>query len=102
MASAKLDKRNREKGRLAAGPLTVKRLRLAKTLRDPDLLAQAKKKNLEVDPRSGQDLEALTKEVLSANEELIERTGKPSRQVKLRWKSIEPRILARSEVVQEV
>lgn len=29
----------------------------AKTLKDPDLLAEAKKKNLEIDPTSGEDLE---------------------------------------------
>jgi hypothetical protein len=33
----------------------------AKTLRDPDLLAEAKKKNLKVDPISGEDLEAWPK-----------------------------------------
>jgi hypothetical protein len=61
-----------------APPWPADRIRLlrdafAKTLRDPDLLVEAKKKNLEVDPMSGEDLEALAKEVLSANKELIDR-----------------------------
>jgi tripartite-type tricarboxylate transporter receptor subunit TctC len=56
----------------------VKLLReaFAKTLRDPDLLDEAKKKRLEVDPMPGEDLEALAKEVLSANRDLIDRMEK--------------------------
>jgi tripartite-type tricarboxylate transporter receptor subunit TctC len=70
-------------GRPIIGPagLPADRIRLlrdafSKTLRDPDLLAEAKKKNLEVDPMSGEDLEALAKEVLSADKELIDRMEK--------------------------
>ena len=48
----------------------------AKTLKDPELLDEAKKKRLEVDPMPGEDLEALAKEVLSANRDLIERMEK--------------------------
>jgi tripartite-type tricarboxylate transporter receptor subunit TctC len=56
----------------------VKLLREAfgKTLRDPELLDEAKKKRLEVDPMPGEDLEVLAKEVLSANKDLIERMEK--------------------------
>lgn len=56
----------------------VKMLRegFSKTLRDPELLDEAKKKRLEVDPISGEDLEALAKEVLSANKDLIDRMQK--------------------------
>jgi tripartite-type tricarboxylate transporter receptor subunit TctC len=56
----------------------VKLLRdaFAKTLKDPELLDEAKKKRLEVDPMPGEDLEALAKEVLSANRDLIERMEK--------------------------
>jgi tripartite-type tricarboxylate transporter receptor subunit TctC len=59
-------------------PDRVKLLREAfgKTLRDPELLDEAKKKRLEVDPMQGEDLEALAKEVLSANKDLIERMEK--------------------------
>jgi tripartite-type tricarboxylate transporter receptor subunit TctC len=56
----------------------VKLLREAfgKTLRDPELLDEAQKKRLEVDPMPGEDLEALAKEVLAANKGLIERMEK--------------------------
>ena len=48
----------------------------AKTLKDPDLLAEAKKKNLEIDPTSGEDLETLAKEVMSANKDAVDRLHK--------------------------
>jgi tripartite-type tricarboxylate transporter receptor subunit TctC len=56
----------------------VKLLRdaFAKTLRDSEFLDEAKKKRLEVDPMPGEDLEALAKEVLSANKDLVERMEK--------------------------
>jgi len=56
----------------------VKLLRdaFAKTLRDTEFLDEAKKKRLEVDPMPGEDLEALAKEVLSANKDLVERMEK--------------------------
>jgi tripartite-type tricarboxylate transporter receptor subunit TctC len=56
----------------------VKLLReaFAKTLRDPDFLDEAQKKRLEIDPMPGEDLEALAKEVLSANKDLVERMEK--------------------------
>jgi tripartite-type tricarboxylate transporter receptor subunit TctC len=56
----------------------VKLLRdaFAKTLRDTEFLDEAKKKRLEVDPMPGEDLEALAKEVLAANRDVIERMEK--------------------------
>ena len=53
----------------------VKMLREAfsKTLTDPALLADAKKRRLDIDPTSAEDLEALAKDVFTANRELIER-----------------------------
>jgi tripartite-type tricarboxylate transporter receptor subunit TctC len=59
-------------------PERVKLLReaFAKTLKDPELLDEAKKKRLEIDPMPGEDLEALAKEVLAADKELIERMEK--------------------------
>lgn len=56
----------------------VKMLREAfsKTLRDPELLAEATKKRLEIDPISGEDLEALAKEVLAAPRDVIEKMEK--------------------------
>ena len=59
-------------------PERIKILREAysKTLKDPELLVEAKKKNLEIDPTGGEELESLAKEVLSASKELIERMEK--------------------------
>jgi tripartite-type tricarboxylate transporter receptor subunit TctC len=56
-------------------PERVKILRdaFARTLRDPELLAEAKKRRLEIDPISGEDLEALAKEMVSAPRDVIER-----------------------------
>jgi tripartite-type tricarboxylate transporter receptor subunit TctC len=53
----------------------VKMLREAfsKALSDPALLADAKKRRLDIDPTSAEDLECLAKEVFTANRELIER-----------------------------
>jgi len=44
----------------------------AKTLKDPDPLAEAKKKNLEIDPTTGEDLETLAKDVMSANKDAVD------------------------------
>jgi hypothetical protein len=56
-------------------PERVKILRdaFARTLTDPELLAEAKKRRLEIDPISGEDLEALAKEMVSAPRDVIER-----------------------------
>jgi len=65
-----------------AGPGTpadrLKLLREAfnKSVRDPELLAEAAKKRLEIDPSSGEDLDALAKEVMAADKEAIERLSK--------------------------
>ena len=48
----------------------------AKTLKDPDLLAEAKKKLLEIDPTTGEELAALANEVMSANQDIIARLEK--------------------------
>jgi tripartite-type tricarboxylate transporter receptor subunit TctC len=56
----------------------VKILREAfiKTLSDPDVLADVKKKKLEADPTGGEELETLAKEVISADRETIEKMKK--------------------------
>ncbi|MDP2604510.1 MAG: tripartite tricarboxylate transporter substrate-binding protein [Deltaproteobacteria bacterium] len=56
----------------------VKTLREAfmKTMSDPEFLAEAKKKRLEVDPTSGEELEAMAKEVITQPPEVIERMKK--------------------------
>jgi tripartite-type tricarboxylate transporter receptor subunit TctC len=53
--------------------LKVLRDAFAKTLSDADVLADVKKKQLELDPTSGEELEALAREVISSDREVIER-----------------------------
>ena len=59
-------------------PEHVKTLREAfnKTMKDPEFLAEAKKKRLDIDPTSGEEVEALIKEVMSQPPEVIERLKK--------------------------
>jgi tripartite-type tricarboxylate transporter receptor subunit TctC len=45
----------------------------AKALRDPELLAEAKKGRMDVDPSTGEELDALVKEVMNQPPEVIER-----------------------------
>jgi len=47
-----------------------------KTVKDPEFLAEAKKKKLEIDPISGEELEALAKEVIAQPPEVVERMRK--------------------------
>jgi tripartite-type tricarboxylate transporter receptor subunit TctC len=56
----------------------VKILREAfvKTMNDPALLAEAKKKEWDIDPSSGEELEAITKEIMVQPPEVIERMKK--------------------------
>jgi tripartite-type tricarboxylate transporter receptor subunit TctC len=56
----------------------VKILRQAflKALSDPELLAIAEKQRLEIEPTSGEELEALAKEVIAQPPEIIERMKK--------------------------
>ncbi|HXK27234.1 MAG TPA: tripartite tricarboxylate transporter substrate-binding protein [Candidatus Binatia bacterium] len=59
-------------------PDRVKILREAfsKTVADPGFLAEAKKQRLEVDPVTGEELETLAKDVVTARGEVIERMKK--------------------------
>lgn len=56
-------------------PERVKILReaFAKFVSDPDVLADVKKKKLELDPTTGEDLEVLAKEVITSDRDVIER-----------------------------
>ena len=47
-----------------------------KSVNDPALLAEAEKRQLEMDPGTGQELESLAKEVLSASPDVVERVKK--------------------------
>ena len=69
-------------GRPFIGPpdlpaVRVKTLRVAfdETMKDPDFLAEAKKLRLDVDPRTGAQLEGLVKELYSAPKELVKKLG---------------------------
>jgi len=57
---------------IPADRIKILRDAFAKTLKDPDLLAEAQKRRLEIDPTAGPDLEALAKEVLSANQDVVD------------------------------
>jgi len=59
-------------------PERVKILREAymKTMKDPEFLAEAKKRKLEIAPTSGEEMDALIKEVMSQPPETIERMKK--------------------------
>jgi tripartite-type tricarboxylate transporter receptor subunit TctC len=56
----------------------VKTLRgaFAKALNDTDLLAEAKKKTMEVDLITGEELESLAKEVVTQTPEIVNRMHK--------------------------
>jgi tripartite-type tricarboxylate transporter receptor subunit TctC len=45
----------------------------AKTLKDPELLAEAAKRGWDIDPLTGAELEALAQEVINQPNEVIER-----------------------------
>ncbi len=59
-------------------PDRVKILReaLMKALGDPDVIAEAKKGRMDIDPTSGEDLEALVKEIFDSPPEVLERVRK--------------------------
>jgi len=54
----------------------IVRQAFAKTINDPDITADAQKKKLEIDPTTGEELEALAKEVIAQPPEIIERMRK--------------------------
>jgi hypothetical protein len=59
-------------------PELVKTIREAfnKTMKDPEFLAETKRKKLDIDPTTGEEVEALTKDVMSQPPEVIERLKK--------------------------
>jgi tripartite-type tricarboxylate transporter receptor subunit TctC len=59
-------------------PDLVKTLREAftKTMKDPDFLAETKKKRLDIDSTTGEEVETLTKEVMSQPPEVVDRIKK--------------------------
>jgi tripartite-type tricarboxylate transporter receptor subunit TctC len=59
-------------------PDRVKMLREAyvQSIRDPELLAEAKKSRMDVDPSTGEELQTLLNEILNQPPEVIERVKK--------------------------
>jgi hypothetical protein len=45
-------------------------------MKDPEFLAETKRKKLDMDPTTGEEVEALTKDVMSQPNEVIERLKK--------------------------
>ena len=45
-------------------------------MKDPDFIAEAKKKRLDLDPTTGEDVQALAGEVMSQPKDVIERLKK--------------------------
>ena len=56
--------------------VNVLREGFAKALKDPELLAEAKKGRMDVDPSTGEELQALVKEVMDQPKEVIQRVRK--------------------------
>ena len=61
---------------LAADKTKVLRDAFMKTMKDPELLAEAKNKNFDITPSAGEELEALAKEVVTQPSEVVERVQK--------------------------
>ena len=61
---------------IPADRLKILREAFMKSVYDPELLDDAKKKKLELDPVSGEDLEALAKEIVEQPPDVVERMKK--------------------------
>src|SRR6266511_5444881 len=59
--------------RLSGEHTKILRDAYAKTMKDPELLAEAGKRSWDVDPLTGAELESLAKEVIAQPKEVIER-----------------------------
>ena len=57
---------------IPADRVAILREAFSKTMKDPDFLAEAKKAGWEIRPTSGEDLQALAKEVIDQPPEVIE------------------------------
>ena len=56
-----------------ADRMKILREAFLKTMKDPDLLAEAKRKNFDITPSTGEELEALARHVMSQPQEIVER-----------------------------
>jgi len=58
---------------IPADRMKILREAFLKTMKDPELLAEAKRKNFDITPTTGEELEALAKQVMSQPPEIVER-----------------------------
>lgn len=61
---------------MPAERLKILRAAFTKTVNDPEFLAEAKKRKLEIRPSNGEELEALAKEMMGQPKEIIDQTKK--------------------------
>jgi hypothetical protein len=53
--------------------LKILRAAYVKTMTDPELLAEAKRKNFDITPSTGEELEALAKHVMAQPKNIVDR-----------------------------
>ena len=58
---------------IPADRMKILREAFLKTMKDPELLAEAKRKNFDISPSTGEELEALAKQVMSQPPEIVNR-----------------------------
>jgi hypothetical protein len=58
---------------VAADKTRIFRAAFMKTMNDPEFLTEAKRKNFDITPTNGEELEALAKQVVSASPEIMAR-----------------------------
>jgi tripartite-type tricarboxylate transporter receptor subunit TctC len=58
---------------IPANRLKILREAFLKTMKDPELLAEAKRKNFDITPSTGEELEALAKVVMVQPPEIVDR-----------------------------
>jgi len=58
---------------IPADRMRILRAAFLKTMNDPDLLTEAKRKNLDITPSTGEELEALAKQVMAQTPEVVAR-----------------------------
>ena len=65
---------------IAPDRMRILRAAFMATMNDPEFIAEAKGKNLDITPTRGEELEALAKNVVTQPEEMVERLKKLIRQ----------------------
>lgn len=58
---------------IPADQLKILREAFLKTMKDPELLAEAKRKNFDISPSTGEELEALARQVMYQPPEIVNR-----------------------------